>query len=98
MEQTQRYSRAVGHELIGSATSGPGRRRLPERLGGALVRARVLLSSYAPLNLILFWRVDPTAPKFVCLGLAVVGFLDGLRLTSTASAGERACPTRAVGS
>lgn len=50
-------------------------------LGAALVRARILISSYAALNLILFARLEPAAPKFVCLGLAVIGIADGLRLS-----------------
>jgi hypothetical protein len=51
------------------------------QLGPQLVRARVLLSSYAALNLILFARLNPPAPKLVCLGLALIGFGDGLRLS-----------------
>jgi hypothetical protein len=47
----------------------------------AIVRARVLVSSYAALNLILFARLEPAVPKFICLGLAVVGVADGLRLS-----------------
>jgi hypothetical protein len=41
----------------------------------------VLLSSYAALNLILFARLEPTTPRLVCLGLAVLGLVDGFRLS-----------------
>jgi hypothetical protein len=57
----------------------------------AIVRARVLVSSYAALNLILFARLEPAGPKFVCLGLAVVGVADGLRLSWLAR-GKQAVP------
>ncbi len=61
------------------------------RLATAVVRARVLLSSYAALNLILFARLEPTAPKLVCLSLAVIGVADGLRLSWLAR-GKQAVP------
>lgn len=60
----------------------------------ASLQARVLLSSYAALNLILFARVEPTAPRYVCLGLAVIGLLDGLRLSYLA--GKKATVPRKV--
>lgn len=50
-------------------------------LGYALLRARVLLSSYAALNLILFARLEGTVPRMICLGLAAVGIADGLRIS-----------------
>jgi hypothetical protein len=62
-------------------------------LGSALVRARILVSSYAALNLILFARLEPAAPRFVCLGLAVIGIVDGLRLSWLAR-GKQAVPRR----
>lgn len=58
------------------------------------LRARVLLSSYAALNLILFARVEPAVPKYVCLSLAIVGLLDGLRLSYLA--GQKATVPRRV--
>jgi hypothetical protein len=57
------------------------------------VRARVLVSSYAALNLILFARVESTVPRLVCLALAVVGLGDGLRLSWLAG-GTAAVPRR----
>jgi hypothetical protein len=41
----------------------------------------VLLSSYAPLFLILVARVDTAPIRAVCLGFAIVGIGDALRLT-----------------
>jgi hypothetical protein len=55
--------------------------RPSERIGDSLLRVRVLVSSYAALNLILFFRVDPTVPKLICLSLAVYGIVDALRMT-----------------
>lgn len=62
-------------------------------VGTGLLKARVLVSSYAALNLILFARLEPTAPKLICLGLAVVGIVDGLRLSWLAR-GTVAVPRR----
>lgn len=49
-----------------------------------LLQARLLLSSYAALNLILFARINPQAPKLACLGLALIGIADGYRMTRMA--------------
>jgi hypothetical protein len=79
--------------------AGRRRNRIPQiqarfrGAGAATLRARVLVSSYAPLNLILFARVDPTIPKLICLDLAVVGIADGLRLSWLAM-GKQAVPRR----
>jgi hypothetical protein len=50
-------------------------------LGPEIVRARLLLSSYVALDLILYARLNTPAPKLICLGLALTGFGDSLRLS-----------------
>lgn len=62
-------------------------------LGNAVLRARVLISSYAALNLILFARIEASTPKMICLGLAILGIADGLRLSWLAG-GIAAVPRR----
>lgn len=64
----------------GRPTEGPSRRGHRGELGQTLLRARVLLSSYAPLNAILFARID-TNPRWIFLGLAIAGLVDAYRLT-----------------
>lgn len=54
-----------------------------------------MLSSYAALNLILAARLEPTVPKYVCLALAVLGVVDGLRLSWLASR-KHAVPRRVL--
>lgn len=58
--------------------TGPG---LEESVGRTWLKARVLLSSYAPLNLILAARIDSPAPRVICFALFMIGFGDALRLT-----------------
>jgi hypothetical protein len=69
---------------------GPGRRRRRDDLGHSLLRARLLLSSYAPLNVILFIRVD-SGWRFGFIALALAGFLDANRITWLA---KRVAPVR----
>jgi hypothetical protein len=76
--------------ILSNAAVVAVRRRI-HRTGAMVVRARVLLSSYAALNMILFARIEPKGPKFVCLGLAVLGIADGLRLSWLAR-GTQAVP------
>ncbi len=52
-------------------------------MGGALLRIRVLLSSYAFVTTILALRLDALAPRLLCAALAVWGFLDAWQLTRT---------------
>jgi hypothetical protein len=70
-------------------------------VGSGLVKARVLVSSYAALNLILFARLEPTVPRLICLGFAIVGIVDGLRLSwlarGTAAVPRRVSEVRDVG-
>jgi hypothetical protein len=56
-------------------------RRAVRNAGPVLVRARLLLSSYAALNLILFARLESSPLKVFCLALALIGLGDGLRLS-----------------
>ena len=63
--------------------TGPGRRRRRDAVGGALLRARVLVSSYAFVATILALRFDALAPRVVCAVLAVWGFVDAWWLTRT---------------
>lgn len=74
----------VGHD---PDLMGPGEVRLRARTASTVLRARVLLSSYAALFLILFFRLDPPWARFVCLGLFLIGLGDGIRLTWLAPRG-----------
>jgi hypothetical protein len=62
------------------APGGPGPRKARDALGQTLLRARLLFSSYAPLNLILYARIDGGV-RYGFLALGIVGFLDANRLT-----------------
>lgn len=55
-----------------------------DRLSEGALRGRILLTAYAPLNLILALRVDPLAPRAVCGALVALGALDALRLMTLA--------------
>ena len=46
-----------------------------------LISGRLLLSSYAPLAIILGLRIDPLEPKLVCFVIAAWGIYDALRIT-----------------
>lgn len=61
--------------------AGPGRPGLSASVGRTLLRARLLLSSYAPLNLILAARIDLPPVQMLFVGLALVGLGDAIRLT-----------------
>jgi hypothetical protein len=63
-----------------SVTTGPGSRGVRDGVGQTLLRGRLLFSSYAPLNAILFARIDG-GERFVFAALAIVGLLDASRLT-----------------
>jgi hypothetical protein len=69
-------------QLMGPGT--PGRRA---GVAAAVVRARVLFSSYAPFFGILALRLDPPAARIACLGLVIVGIGDAIRLTWLAPKG-----------
>ena len=59
---------------------GPGPHQARDALGQTLLRARLLFSSYAPLNLILYARIDGGV-RYGFLALGITGFLDANRLT-----------------
>jgi hypothetical protein len=61
--------------------TGPAPRRRRDDFWEAVLRARVLLSSYAPLLFILFARVHSTPLRVIFLGLGLLGLGDALRLT-----------------
>ena len=65
-------------------TQGPGEPGRRDHLLFRLLQARLLLSSYAALNFILFVRVNPLAPKLICLALGIVGVVEGYRLSHLA--------------
>lgn len=61
---------------------GPGARSRWDGLQEAFFRARVLLSSYAPLNFILVARLSHWGVlRWFCVGLGVLGVVDAFRLT-----------------
>jgi hypothetical protein len=61
-------------------TGGPGPGSARDGLGHTLLRARLLLSSYAPLDAILFARIDGGV-RYAFAFLAIIGLLDASRLT-----------------
>ncbi len=67
-----------------AAGQGPGNPGRRDYVVARVSQARLLLSSYAALNLILFARVHPSGPKFACLVLGVFGIFDGLRMARSA--------------
>jgi hypothetical protein len=72
---------------------GPGPRPRSDSFGQTLLRARVLLSSYAPLSFILAARIDSLPLRIACLSAGLVGVGDALRLTLLASE-KQAVPRR----
>ncbi|MHB8234978.1 MAG: hypothetical protein ACYDHT_10030 [Solirubrobacteraceae bacterium] len=69
-----------------TAAEGPGKPGRLDRLADTVFRGRVLLSSYAALDLILVARLHHWSPwRWAFLGLALTGILDALRLTILAS-------------
>jgi hypothetical protein len=93
--RSRRSRRGIAAETVepsrpGSATARRVERRRARairlaRVGRTLLRARILLSSYVALDLILFFRVDVSWLKLSFLGLALLGLGDALRLTLLAS-------------
>src|SRR5690349_21288048 len=74
------HAPATTSRKIPQPAGGPGRRSTVDSFGQTLLRARLLFSSYAPLNLILFLRIDGNI-RLVFMALAVIGLLDASRLT-----------------
>ncbi len=66
-----------------ASATGPGPRRRRDGVGQALLRARVLLSSYAFVAVILALRFDALWLRVLCAAVAVWGVLDAWRLTRT---------------
>lgn len=66
----------------------PGPRYSPrDEVTQTAARARLFLSSYAPLFAILAIRFDGLALRLVCAGLCAVGLLDTFRITHKAKTG-----------
>jgi hypothetical protein len=87
--QLARWDTTVTHPTPANAhgASGPGARRPADDVRDALIRARLLVSSYSPLFLILAARIELSVWQIICVGLALLGIGDAIRLTRFA--GER---------
>lgn len=73
----------------GTQTPGPGASSRLDLIGPAIVNARLLLSSYAALNLILAARIYNMPLRLAFGTLGVAGFADAIRLVR---AGRRKAP------
>jgi hypothetical protein len=76
-----------------SRAAPTGFRPQVKRIGALVVRARLLLSSYVALDLILVARVHPLWPRAACGALALLGLVDAGHLLCL-SKGTRAVPRK----
>lgn len=65
--------------MTGDSPAGPARGRQPA--GVTFLRLRLFVISYAPLLLIFAVRFNGTALRSACAAVALLGFLDGWRVT-----------------